>query len=363
MIRVIFVLRHDALTKPGGDTSKVQRYVEHLQHYGVDASVSTSADGLANSGAQICHLVNLDLPRTNTRVAAAAKRLDMKVVLSTVSHPQEGLTAMYHHSADRYFKALRAARFSAERGLSSREWLRLAIAERTVAGSPFEKLTRAQQELVDLVDGLLPMAPGENNELARRFKFRRARLVANGLNFPISQHESDGRIFRIVAVGRVEPRKNMLELAEAARQHDIPLIVAGAINRKHKKYVSRFLRVIESSPNIHYYGRLEKPELRRLLSSSSHYANLSWCEVVSQADMEAASLGCKLVLTQYSYSHEFLQSPIDLHSPEQLFHHGSDGRTKFADAVNAAVAAAPTQKYSWQGAGEQLADLYRELLV
>lgn len=358
-VRIAFALRADAVAKPGGDAKKVQHYTPFLEAAGHEVVTVFSTSQLSAARADVCHVINLDLPIENLKYARVARRLGVPVVVSTVSHPYSGLRGLYEKSADRHFRRLRGLGIPAEVGLLLRERVKLATRRDASFFTSSFRYRKAQQKLLDVSDAVLPMAEGEARELRDNFVLPELiRVVPNGLSFQmLDAHRA--RSTDVAVVGRVEPRKNTLELARALAKTTHQCTFIGARNDNHVDYFDSFKKLVDTCSNLSYTGPLASGEVRLRLANAKTYINGSWCEVVSQSDIEAASMGCRVVSTSHSYLADFLGERSATFDPSRLFDQNASSYVSEMLA-SAAVARAP-RVTSWADASDQLLQVYVEL--
>lgn len=356
-VDVLFVVRGDAVVKPGGDTAKVERYRQELGKLGIATRVVHRARDMGKFSPRVCHLVNLDLPIENAIYATAARSRDIPVVLSTVSHPIAGLMDFYDYGADSFYVRARRTRLHASRGIPLRESLKLL--KRGVPNLPLlSSLHQLQQDLITLCDHVLPMAQSEDNDLRRRFQVGNSTTIPNGINF--AQDVTTDRVskrYDFVAIGRIEPRKNSVELARTLACTPFRAAFAGAVNSNHPRYIKEFFQVIQASERIEYLGKLGRDEVRALLRCAAGYVNASWMEVVSQADIEAASLGIPVMSTRHSYLRDFIGSGYAPLEPKD-FLHTSVGAEALTEARQRQVGDPTLASTSWSDAAARLAGVY-----
>ncbi|NKR46651.1 hypothetical protein GS506_18605 [Rhodococcus hoagii] len=359
-MKVIYALRGDARAKPGGDTKKIDKYVTALSESGVETSIVTSVEELESSRYDICHLVNLDLPIENLRYARAARRAGARVAMSTVSHPIDGLRGLYEQGDDWFFKYCRALKIDAEYGISARESLKL-IQRREM--SPLSRpwgLSRVQQKLLAECDAIFPMAEGELAELSRRFDFEAPSvLVKNGVSFT-RDIGCSSRPYDVIVVGRVEPRKNTVEIAELLARTGHRAVFVGPKNNNHKAYVQRFETCVDRASNLSYMGQRSPAEVKSLMQNSLYYVNAAWCEVVSQADIEAASQGCRVLSTKYSYLSDFIPGGFTEIDPHRIVDGGALGYLQGLLGGDA-IAEAELPHDTWESAATSLLSSYAAL--
>lgn len=364
-MRITFALRGDAERKPGGDSKKVAHYSNFLTDRGFEVDVAYSPKELLDSKPDLVHILNLDLPYENLNYALLAEQRHVPVVLSSIHHPWDGVRAYYKTSHDRFFKLLRTAGLDADRGAAVREIAKLA-ARMSPESSRFLRLAaesrlgtlKAQRTLLNKCSMVFTMAPGEEVALKHDLQYLGSiTYVPNGMSFkPPSDTEEPPRLNRVAVVGRVEPRKNSLELARALSALGKEAVFAGRPNSNHEKYVQAFENEIQRNDCLTYAGNLDRNELQTLLRSSTHYVNASWFEVVSQADFEAAALGCRLVSTKWSYLDDFIDfQNID---PSALLSDTAPSILEKALVDSTRVSDVPT--LAWDSAAEALIRAYNQ---
>jgi glycosyltransferase involved in cell wall biosynthesis len=221
----------------------------------------------------------------------------------------------------------------------------------------------AQRKLLSLIDIAFPMATSEERWLREGLGFAgSAHVVPNGFTFgsassagPVTAKHS------AIAVGRIEPRKNSLELAGAAVSAGVSVTFAGALNSNHPDYSGEFLRLCEDPRTpVTYLGSLTHNDLRSALLEASVYINPAWFEVVSQSDLEAAALGLKIVTTEHSYISDWLVDPPRI-DPAALCQ--PDAAAALLQALaRARVTPLPPNPPTWKDAGAKLAEGYRAAL-
>ncbi|MGY2082097.1 glycosyltransferase [Modestobacter sp. SYSU DS0657] len=308
------------------------------------------------------HLVNIDLPLENRALLKATRETGAMVALSTVHHPVSGVEAFYASDLDRFFAGARLIGLTADRAVGVREMAKLVRRGSVAQGiSGLRGVSASQTALAAEVDLLLPMARSEKQALEADLGLQEGgTVVPNGITFDPMSTSTD-RDIDLVVVGRVEPRKNTLALARAVRKAGLRAVFAGAINGNHGAYVQAFLKEVSNSDRMSYVGSLPHADVRELLSRSRYYLNGAWFEVVSQADMEAASCGCRVLTTKYGYSSEFIDVGPGLIDPVAL--NGRSGAEYLLQLLNAVdQPTGPPSPFSWRDAAIELVQAYESTI-
>ena len=360
-MKVAIVLRADADAKGGGDVSQLKGYAESLMRLDVSVEVLVGARSLQGRAFDIVHAANLDLPLEAAQVARAAKESGARFVLSTISHPLEGMRAMYSGGEDVLYAKLLKLKIPPSVGIASREVIKQVSRGRYSSALHVTGLQRMQQRVLDNVDLALAIAPGEASYLSQAFRIANKPIVLpNAMGFEKAQanrreHHVGGST---VVIGRIEPRKNSLEMARACASARIQVRFAGAINRNHAAYAAAFLALADEIPYCTYLGPLGREDVQKELKRSSHYVNPAWFEVVSLADCEAAATGVPIATTRHSYIDDVLPG-VERLDPSLLAsdHDGS----YIASVISRAKKVKPPVERGWDEVGLELIECYRAL--
>lgn len=147
------------------------------------------------------------------------------------------------------------------------------------------------------------LANSEVAELTRQYRWSRhnlamvpngvpARLVARARGTDVNA----SRNAHIVCVGRIEPGKAQLALARAAVDRGVEVVFVGAASDHFRTYVSRFRRMVEQHTELlSWKGSLQQDDVFSILLDSRVAVNVSWLEVQSLVDIEAACARCMVV--------------------------------------------------------------------
>jgi len=251
-------------------------------------------------------------------------------------------------------------RFEGLRGvaLASRQPDQLREATRQLLTGP----RRRQAQLLRQVDSCLTLAEGERVSLQQDFGFTgTSLLVPNGA----SEHEGDppGGLPRefLLCVGRLEARKNQLALANVAERLDLPLVLVGPFNRRHKRISEEIQRRVRESSRISWFPQLPRHRVLALQRAATCHVLPSWCEVVPQVDLEAARAGTRVVTTTRGHTDEYLGDQATYWDP-------ASRERGLACAVERTLEQAPPQltdpdALSWERVGQRLLDSYRAISV
>lgn len=299
-MKVLFPMRCDALSKPGGDTIQVNRYIEELKKYGVQGIISVDPL-LDDHDFEIAHLTNIDRPMETLVHGRQLVKKNKPFVISTIHHSYVEIEAY-----ESFGRSSAVASFTSRLNFYQLEKARTVI--RAIRGDAnwlsyqlplfFSDLRRRQKALLDSASKVLLLNTREEKLLRAEIGWTATNfaVVPNGLEFDVTNncgnsHHTD---LDILCVGRIEARKNQLAILEAAEVLGLRVIFVGALNRNHEKYCQRFVSRIASSRSS-YVPAVPRTEVLAMMRRAKCHISASWFEVSSLVDFEAYASGCNVV--------------------------------------------------------------------
>ena len=314
-LRIGVLLRFNALEKPGGDSLKWAKIAPLLaNNIGGKVTTFTDIEELLVFNPDVVILTNADFPLENYLRLKQLPRETPKLLM-TICHPHSAI-ADYFNSCEDTFSRITSPFLSWDRAWLLKESIRL----RKARGFFYvgRRFTQMQRKCFRLVDGLLAASIREAEFLATLTKCK-VHVVANGIeSIPVQKDGTVSRVRpRVIVIGRIEPRKNQLRVAQDLFDSNVDVYFAGAENDNHEKYLEKFRDLIATSTNLYYLGSLRSDELRHELSKSDIYINAAWFEVTSNADLEAKEAGLVVITTINSwdvYNYDFRLDPKELAS-------------------------------------------------
>jgi glycosyltransferase involved in cell wall biosynthesis len=203
----------------------------------------------------------------------------------------------------------------------------------------------------------------ETRELKKRFGVRAACMqVPNGIDpelfTPDKQVKKDP--FLVLCVARIEGIKNQINLIRALRFTEYNLLIIGSPAPNQQAYFRECRRL--AAPNIRFIGHTRQEELIPYYRRAKVHVLPSWFEACGLSSLEAAAMGCNLVITDRGYTRAYFG--------DHAFYCEPDSPRSIFSAVQAAARAdipyALQEKiladYTWPEAASRIAGTYRQLL-
>lgn len=329
-MRVLFQNRSDVLTKRGGDTTQMLKTKEGLERLGLQVDVIL--DPVTDYHAyDLVHLFNIQTFLETRPQLERAKSDGRTVALSTIWW--------------------RMTEFEIHR-LRRPGWnqLRRVVGTR-LAGAMFERWVRARRPHFDAqswllrnADVLLPNSNAEAELLMEHFALSREnthmQVVHNAIDKDIFKG-ADPQLFAskhglrdfVVCAGRIENRKNQINLIRAMREIGVPLVLIGQPSPNQEDYVSlcRSLAAKMGTDRVWFIDHLDAKELASAYAAAKVHALVSWLESPGLATMEAAVAGCNVVTTD--------RAPVDEYFGNLAWRCDPSSVRSIRDAIRAALAA------------------------
>ena len=326
------VIRPDADTNFGGDRVQMIETAKALRELGVEVIERVgSTEPSDYEGVDVVHLFNLQTYDFTLQEVKKAKDAGKKIALSTIWWE-----------------------LPAEAGIeNSRRWALLAkVAGRKLARAVLQKLQdrktrftrQVQKEIVANSDVLLPNSWREAKELQRLDACDRIVVVPNGINaevfdpgIPYTRPSWIPSGKYVISVGRIEPPKGQLKLAKALNSQLVNCILVGDV--KDCGYAETCVQ--EGALLV---GRRSHVELAQAYKHAEAFALPSYRETPGLAALEAAAMGCPVVITQHGSTRDYFAE-----------------RALFVDPFDESTLARALTKVldGWRAGGEEsIADLF-----
>ena len=170
----------------------------------------------------------------------------------------------------------------------------------------------------------------------------------------------EGIEYSIIVVGRIEPRKRNLELANLAHQHGIPITFLGAFAHEASRYAKEFQSIVTVSDYVTYLGGRTYEESAEIIGRSKVLLNVSFAEVLSLVELEAAAQGKWIVSSGVGYSREYISAAQFKTFPENNLKEGLEIASHLADLEPMQFNV--TKILSWADVASKYDAMYRQLI-
>ncbi len=361
-MRVLWLVRSNLRTHPGGDTVQILQTAGHLRRLGVEVVLSDALRPQL-AGFDLAHLFHLDRLWELVPLCRHLRRRGLPAVLSPIYWPTDAFDRGGRTGPAGWIARHLGCTALASGRLAAR-WALACLERRRLIGPPTVRFVRLARYVLERVRVVLPNSVAEQRVLEQKFGLcPPAVVVPNGVDlerFTTMQaepREPDS----ILCVGRIEPRKNQLRLIEAVRGTAWRLRIVGGAGRFHRGYARRCHQA--AGANVEFLGPRRPDELAALYRRARVHACVSWYETPGLASLEAGLCGCALVVTPGGSTREYFG--------DQAWYCRPDDVASIRAAVQAALSARPAEvlsvriaeRYTWPRAAERTLEAYRRALA
>lgn len=300
-IKVAFYVYPTAFQAPGGGEIQLLKTKEYLEKAGQEVRLFDPwHDSLRDF--DILHVFGSVKECLN--MILTAKQRGTKVVLSTICW----------YSWTSAWGTYTSARERAASGL------------RHLAKSFFPFLPSMRRGMMQHSDLLFPNSQSEAVQLARFFGVPKEKIwiVPNGVSASFANARPEIFIEKfglkdfILCVGRIEPRKNQLNMIRALEGTKIPLVFIGEAVPRYKSYYEACRR--EAGRNVSFLGAVSHDSglLASAYAACNTFLLASWLETPGLAALEAALAGAKVVITDQGATREYFKDYVAYVSPKNF---------------------------------------------
>ena len=362
-MKVLFITRATLFRVRGGDTSQIMNTALYLGKLGVQADVRLCNEVIDYREYDLLHFFNVIRPadilkhieRSGKPYVITPIFVDYSEYDRTVRKGMAGL-ALRWLSPDglEYVKAIARFLVNGEKLVSpSYLWLGQRRSIRKI-------LSRAEM--------LLPNSNSELNRLRARYNGNApARVIPNAIDPSIfgvgGDTTGDGQgkeADLVISVGRIEGLKNQLNLVRALNGTSYRLILIGSPAPNHLAYYEECRRI--AGANISFVDHIEQKELIGYYSRAKVHVLPSWFETTGLSSLEAAAMGCNLVITDKGDTREYFEDYAwycDPASPHSIFAAVEKAAaSEFREGLRTKLFA----QYTWPHTAERTLGAYREII-
>ena len=228
----------------------------------------------------------------------------------------------------------------------------------------------ARKKMFDTADMVIPNSENEAKQISRLFgtDTRKMFVVPNGVDMKYAHAGTEKFISKygfkdcVLSVGRIEPRKNQLNLIRAMNGVDRELVFIGEPVSGCEHFYQQCQR--EASDNVHFLGGM--PAGSEMLMSAYAACDVfvlpGWFETPGLAALEAGLAGAKVVATIGGSTGEYFLDKVLYVKPNDP----SDIRNKICVAINSDSAedlkTYIKSKFSWENVAERMIEGYKKLI-
>lgn len=367
-MKVLFCVRHNFYTSPGGAQIQILKTKKSLEKNGVICDITVSPFNVDYHAYDIIHLTDLtwinDLLFYMDEIKKSKTK--SKIVLSTIYWPFDDYISK---GAPIYFKFL--YKFF---GISFVERLKSfakMIKYRDIIYSKgvLNNYINAQRSILLNVDAILPNSYMEYEAIISRLGVKDipCYVVNNAVDVSEFDRIIDSEIFEkdenlILFVARIDPRKNQLGFLKSVKNKKLKIRFIGNYGPNSYGYYKKLKKIADRRGGVEFISHLSQEEVFRHMLQAKVHVLTSWIETPGLVSLEAAYAGCNLVVAEKGSVREYFKDyayycdPDDNHSINSALDKAVN--SEFDEKIRKLI----EQEYSWDRAAEQTLNAYKKVL-
>ena len=358
-MKVAMIARSSLFEVYGGDTVQVMNTAKYLKKKGVTVQIFRSNESIEYEEYDLLHFFNIIRPAD---ILGHINKCSVPFVVSTIY--------VDYREGDQISRKGLMSLLSRLLGPFRMEYVK-AIARMLVNGEriqSLEYLWRGQKSSIcKLMCKAEMLLPNSNSEIARLEKDLGHQtdsyaVVPNGIDHEMFTPSSANRESnKVLCAARIENNKNQLNLIRALNNTDFELTLVGKAAPNQMAYFDQCKT--EAASNVHFYGYVDSVEgMKELYQQHKVHVLPSWAETTGLSSLEAAMMGCSLVITDKGDTAEYFKEDAFYCNPAES-DSISQAVVQAAQApLNKAFQSRISENYTWEKAAKETLTAYKKVL-
>ncbi|MDP9046904.1 MAG: glycosyltransferase family 4 protein [Bacteroidota bacterium] len=353
-MKVAFITRSTLYEIPGGDTVQATQTARQLAAIGVEADIILSGQTIAYNNYDLLHFFNITRPAD---ILHHSKKTRKPFVVSTILCNYAEYDKRHRNGVGALFTFLSANRIEYCKTMG-----RVLLKGDHLAsiGYAWKGQRKSINEILRKAKMLLPNSESEYNRLQQSYPCK--------ANYMIVPNGADPEIFKfnpavkknkrlILCVARIEGIKNQFNLIKALNNSKFQLIIIGAPAPNQRGYYDRCRKI--AGLNITFIDHIPQEELVGYYQRAQVHVLPSWFETTGLSSLEAAVMGCNIVITdkgdtrEYFGDHAFYCNPSEPQSILNAIEKAS------SVPVSENLRQKVLEKYNWKQAALKTLEAYQ----
>jgi len=352
-MKVAFITRLNLYTIAGGDTVQIEQTARRLMDMGVEVDILRSIDVIPYEKYDLLHFFGIPRPGDMVYHSKLAKK---PFVVSTIyctygdyyKYNRKGIGAFFAGlSADsmEYFKTIA-------------RWI-VGKDHRPSANYLLIGQRKSVIKVLETANFVLPNSQSELERLKEDYTPNVKHLVVtNGINpekFPFDPTiKKDENL--VICVGRIENRKNQLNLIKALNNTQYKLVLIGEPSANQLDYYKECRAA--AAANVTFLNRIPHNELVKYYQLAKVHVLASWFETTGLSSLEAAIMRCNLVITEKGDTREYFGDDAFYCDPESADSIRDAVEQAVKVVFNESLAEKIIASHTWRKAAEQTLEAY-----
>ena len=353
-MKVAFITRSTLYSVPGGDTIQVIQTARHLRNLGISVDVILTDERINYDSYDLFHFFNITRPADILLHTSRIKRpylispllVDYSEYDRTFRKGFSGFILKWFSPFTNEYIKIMARWITGKDKVSSIKYI-------------WKGQRKSMKQVLKQATAILPNSELEGRAVAKMFELDKPSfIVPNGIDtslfVPDITITKDEKL--VLCAARIEGVKNQLNLVKALNNTCYTLMLIGAAAPNQKGYYLRCRN--EAADNVIFHDHMPQELLIEYYKKAKVHVLPSWFETCGLSSLEAAAMGCNIVITGKGYAHDYFADdafycePAD---PSSIFKAIDDAsRSK----TNENLVNRIRDRYTWQHAAEVTLSVY-----
>lgn len=357
-MKILFISRATLYKDRGGDTIQIMNTARYLEKLGAEVTIRLCNETIEYSKFDLIHFFNIIRPAD---ILLHMDRSGKPFVVSTIYVDY----SEYEKNGRKGTAGILFKIFSSD----SIEYLKV-IARYIVNGekivSPSYLLLGQKKAIKKIIlrsAMLLPNSYNEYKRLSEDYDITKTfKVIPNAIDPSMFNEKSGDEARRedlVICVGRIEGRKNQFNLIKALNGTGFQLVIIGSPSANQVKYYEKCKEIAAS--NVSFVENIAQAKLIDYYKAAKVHVLPSWFETTGLSSLEAAAMGCNIVITDKGDTREYFENYAyycDPSSPESIF---DAVRKAAANDTNKQLQQKIFSEYTWSQTAELTFQAYKEI--
>jgi len=360
--KILFISRSSLFKVKGGDTVQIINTALKLRELGLIVDLKLSDDLNINYGNyNLIHFFNIIRPAD---ILFHIRKSILPFVISTIYVDYSEYEKREYLNTSNRFLSLFDSNF--------REYLKV-IARSLLNGEKIvskKYLVFGHKKSIKIIikraSFLLPNSENEYRRLRLDYEINNKYIVVpNAADSNIFNLKNECKVDRnpkiVLCVGRIEGRKNQLNLIKALRNTEFILYIIGKPAPNHLNYFQKCKE--EASDNIFFIDELSQNELADYYLKAKVHILPSLFETTGLSSLEALFCGCNIVVTEYGDTKDYFpSSEVFYCNPDSIQSIYDNVRLASLHQSNIQFIDEMKERYSWLKAAQITMNVYKQVI-
>ena len=358
-MKIAFISRATLYSSPGGDTMQIDQTAAYLRKLGVEIDVFLANQKINYPNYDLLHFFNIIRPadilvhitKSNKPFVVSPIFVDYSTYERKARTGWKGFIGRLLTDGQlEYVKTIARLLKNGEKILS------------------MDYLMRGHSRSIELIAQkaslLLPNSKSEYNRFATKYNLDPLyHVVPNGIDHTIAEWPlSRIPIYQnaVLCVGRIEGRKNQLNLIRALNNTSHNVFIIGNPSPNNTGYYEQCRK--EAAANIHFLDWQTGKKLYNIYHSAKVHVLPSYFETTGLSSLEAAFMGCNIVVTPYGDTRDYFKDYAWYCDPDDIIGIRQAVDAAFDAPLNEELKKHIMANYTWEQAAKETLYAYKQVL-